>query len=315
MADVVLWVIFLVIALFVLVRGSDLFIVGAKQVGSSFGMSKFAIGVLIAGFGTSLPELASSIVAAIQSSTEIVVANAVGSNITNILLVVGTLAMIGGRIVIKKNLIKTELPIFFIATTIFSAVVFDGTIERVESFLLLGIFSAYIWYLFVEARREHDINMTKPGRRPNIELKSVLFIVSGLVAVLFGAKFTVDMVINIATAFSVPIGLISIAAIAIGTSLPELFVSLQALRTKEADLAIGNIFGSNAFNMLVVVGLPGVITPLFAGEVVMKLGLPILLAASAIYFVNGLARQIMQWEGMMMLIFFIFFLIKLIDFI
>jgi cation:H+ antiporter len=123
------------------------------------------------------------------------------------------------------------------------------------------------------------------------------------------------MAVNIATGLSVPIGLVSIAAIAIGTSLPELFVSLQAIRNNETDLAIGNIFGSNAFNILMVVGVPGLLTPLVADVVVMELGLMVLLAASLILFVTGLARQIQKWEGVMMLLFFAFFLVKLIEFV
>lgn len=314
--QLLIWAGFLAASLFVLVRGADVFVVGAKQMGASLGMSKFAIGVLIVGFGTSLPELASSIAAAIEGSTEIVIANAVGSNITNILLVVGILAAVGGRIIIKRDLIKTELPIFFIASTHFLAVLYDGTVDRLEGLLLLGTFCAYMWYLFVEAKEEDSVELAKgSGRRPHLQFQSVIFIVLGIAAVLVGAKFTVDMVVNIATALTVPLGLISIAAIALGTSLPELFVSLQALRTGEGELAIGNIFGSNAFNILVVIGIPALITPLVADEVVMQLGIGILLAASAIFFVNGLARQVMRWEGIMMLLFFGFFLIKLVDFI
>lgn len=314
-AFLLIWSVVLAISLFVLVRGADTFVEGAKQMGASLGMSKFAIGVLIVGFGTSLPELASSIAAALDGATEIVVANAVGSNITNILLVVGILAAIGGRISIKRDLIKTELPIFFIATTHFLAVVYDGTVDRLEGILLLGTFSAYMWYLFVEARSEDAVELAGMKRRPRLEGKAIAFIVLGIAAVLIGANYTVDMVVNIATAVNVPLGLVSIAAIALGTSLPELFVSLQALKTGEAELAIGNIFGSNAFNILMVIGIPALITPLIADEVVMELGLGILLAASAIFFVNGLAKQIMRWEGMMMLLFFVFFLIKLVDFI
>ena len=314
--EISLWIIFLVAALFVLIRGADIFVVGAKQMGASLGMSKFAIGVLIVGFGTSLPELASSIAAVFDGSTEIVVANAVGSNITNILLVIGVLAALGGRILIKRDLIKTELPIFFIATVHFLAVIYDGTVDRVESLLLLGTFAAYMWYLFVEAREEDSVELQQgSGRRPHLEARSLAFIIFGVVAVVIGAHYTVEMVVNIATAIDVPLGLISIAAIALGTSLPELFVSLQALKTGEAELAIGNIFGSNAFNILVVIGIPGLIAPLVAGEVVMGLGIGILAAASAILFVNGLAKQIMRWEGMMLLLFFGFFLIKLIDYI
>ena len=296
-----------------LVRGADLFVEGAKQMGSALGMSKFAIGVLIVGFGTSLPELASAIAAALKGTTEIVIANAVGSNITNILLVVGVVTVLGGRIIIKHDLIKTELPIFFVATALFLLVVADGAIDRLESMLLLGTFSAYMWYLFMEARVEDSVEFTNAGRRPQLEVRSVVFIVLGIAAVLFGAKYAVDLVVAIATDLQVPIGLISITAIALGTSLPELFVSLQAVRKGEGELAIGNIFGSNAFNILVVIGLPGVlvVTPLLADEVVMQIGVPILLVASAIFFVNGLARQIMRWEGLMMLLFFLFFAVKL----
>lgn len=314
--QILLWTVYLAAALFALVRGADMFVIGAKQIGASLGMSKFAIGVLIVGFGTSLPELASSIAAALDGSTEIVIANAVGSNITNILLVVGVLAALGGRVVIKRDLIKTELPIFFIASTHFIAVVWDGAVDRLEAVLLLGTFCAYMWYLFVEAREEDSVELKKSsGRIERLQAKSIVFILFGVASVLLGAHFTVENVVNIATAMSVPLGLISIAAIALGTSLPELFVSLQALKTGEAELAIGNIFGSNAFNMLVVVGVPGLITPLIADAVVMGLGLQVLLAASLIFFVNGLAKQIMRWEGMMMLLFFAFFIIKLVDFI
>ncbi|MCA9358337.1 calcium/sodium antiporter [Candidatus Kaiserbacteria bacterium] len=308
------WSGILLVALFVLIRGADLFIEGAKQIGAALGMSSFAIGVLIVGIGTSLPELASSIAAVLAGSSEIAIANAVGSNITNILLIVGVLAALGGPVMINKNLLKTELPIFFIATVHFVASVYDGVIDRVESALLFATFCAYIWYLFSsdnEAKKE----MAVKNGRGKITLRSVVFTICGVAAVLVGAKYTVDMAVNIATGLSIPIGLVSIGAIAIGTSLPELFVSLQALKTKETDLAIGNIFGSNAFNILMVVGIPGLIMPLEAGEVVMELGIWIFVAASLILFINGLARQVQKWEGVAMLIFFVFFLVKLVAFV
>lgn len=308
------WTGILVVALYVLIRGADLFIEGAKQIGASFGMSPFAIGVLIVGLGTSLPELASSIAAVLADTTEIVTANVVGSNITNILLIVGVLAMLGGPVMINKNLLKTELPIFIIATIHFVASIFDGEIDRVEALLLTGTLCVYIWYLFssgnkakkeMEVKHDHD----------KVTIKAIVFVVLGVVAVLAGAHYTVEMAVNIATGLSVPVGLVSIGAIAIGTSLPELFVSLQAIRTKETDLAIGNIFGSNAFNILLVAGIPGLIAPLTAGEVVMDLGIWILVAASLILFVNGLARQVQRWEGVAMILFFCFFLVKLVAFV
>lgn len=301
-------------ALYVLVRGADLFVEGAKQIGSALGMSSFAIGVLIVGIGTSLPELASSIAAVLAGTTEIVIANAVGSNITNILLIVGILALMGGPVMINKNLLKTELPIFFIATVHFVASVYDGVVDRIEALLLFGTFCAYIWYLFSSNNAAKKEMSVKNGNG-KITIKNVVFVITGIVAVLVGAHFTVEMAINIATGLMVPIGLISIGAIAIGTSLPELFVSLQAIKNGETELAIGNIFGSNAFNILMVVGLPGLIMPLEAGDVVMDLGIAVLIAASLILFVLGLARQVQRWEGVAMLIFFTFFLIKLVAFV
>lgn len=300
-------------ALFVLVRGADVFVTGAKQVGASFGMSSFAIGVLIVGLGTSVPELASSLAAVLNGTTEIVIANVVGSNITNILLIGGVLALLGGPIMISTNLLKTELPLFAIATVHFLASVYDGVVDRIEALLLVGTLTAYIWYLLSTSKRtELDQDVEK---RMRLQIKSLVFIALGLAAVLVGAHYTVESAVALATGFAVPIGLVSIAAIAIGTSLPELFVSIQAVRNNETDLAIGNIFGSNAFNILLVVGIPGLITPLIADEVVMQLGLGIMLAASVILFVTGLARQIQKWEGIMMLLFFVFFLVKLIAFV
>jgi cation:H+ antiporter len=315
MIQMVQWSGALFAALFVLVRGADLFVEGAKRIGIKLGMSSFAVGVLIVGLGTSLPELASSLAAVLAGTTEIVVANVVGSNITNILLIVGVLAVLSGPVMINKDLLRTELPIFFISTVHFIASVYDGQIDRIEALLLFGTLLAYIWYLFSPHNVARDEMSVEDSKKNKLGIKPIVFVIMGIIAVLAGAHYTVAMAVNLATGLAIPIGLVSIAAIAIGTSLPELFVSVQAARSGETDLAIGNIFGSNAFNILLVVGLPGLITPLVAGEVVMQLGLAILLAASLILFVSGLARQIQKWEGVMMLLFFTFFMVKLIAFV
>lgn len=313
--QVSLWTVYLAIALFALIRGSDMFVVGARQIGAALGMSKFAIGVLIVGFGTSLSELAAGVAAVLDHATEIVPATAIGSNITNILLTVGIMATLSGRIIIKKDLIKSELPIFFISTALFILVVYDGVIDRMESLLLLGTFAAYIWYLFVEARAVDDIELQTKKRRERLQAQSLAFVVLGTAAMLIGAEYTVRMVANLADAFTISAGLISIFAIGVGTSLPELVASVQAIKAGETEMAIGNIFGSNVFNILVVIGIPGLIHPLTVGPVVMQVGLGVFVAASAILFVNGLARQVMRWEGMMLLIFFAYFLLKLATFL
>lgn len=314
--EIALWSLGLLASLFILVRGADAFVDGAKEAGASFGLSKFIIGVLIVGFGTSLPEFASSFAAALKGATDIAIANVVGSNITNILLIVGLTSFFGGTIIIRQDLIRTELPVFFIATTHFIVSLWDGVIDQVESLLLLGTFAAYVWYLVTKPEEHEGSEVVETAsERTKVTLRSVLLIVGGLVALLIGAKFSVDMIENIGGALAVPVGLISITVLAIGTSLPELFVSVRAALKKEHELAIGNIFGSNAFNALFVIGVPGVLAPLTADTIVMQLGIPVLLASSAILFVSGLSKRIMRWEGVMLLIFFAFFMAKLSAFL
>ncbi len=307
--QLLLWVGALGAALFVLIRGADMFIDAARDCGQALGMSTFAIGVFIVGFGTSLPELASSLAAALQGTTELVVATVVGSNMTNILLIIGVMAVLAGRVVIQQELLKTELPLFVISQCLLVAVVIDGVVDRIEAVFLLVLFAAYVWYVLVEAK--NGDGEADAAKLPKLQLMTMVMMALGLAAVLIGAKYTVTMVVNIATALAVPVGLVSITAVAIGTSLPELFVTLRAIRAQHTELAMGNIFGSNTFNALVVVGIPGLLIPLTVDSVVMQLGLWYMIAASFMIFVVGLSRQVMRWEGLMMLIFFTFFLFKL----
>lgn len=310
-----LWTLYLAASLFVLVEGSGIFLKGAKQLGSAFGLSSFAIGVSIIAFGTSLPELASSIVAVLQGHTEIVIANVTGSNITNILLVVGVVAVIKGRIAIAQELIATELSIFLIATALFLLMLYDGTVDRFEALLLLGTFTAYVCYLFGSGRGKSPLPSRKKKAKPRIDLRSLAYIAIGVAGVLIGAHYTVDMTVHLASALLLPVGLITIGALAFGTSLPDLFVSLHALRDGDAELAIGNVFGSNAFNILAVIGIPALITPLTSEPIIAQIVIPVMVAASAIFFVIGLSKQVLRWEGVMLLLFFVFFIAKLATFI
>ncbi len=298
----------LLLGLALLVRGSDFFVDGAKAVGGAFGMSPFAIGVLIVGFGTSLPEFASSFAAAMGGATDVAIANVIGSNITNILLIVGLATFIGGALHIKQNLLTSELPVFAIATIHVVFALRDGILDRLESLLLLGTFCAYLWYLFVESRHEDGVERRGEGR---VSPRHIGLLAGGLVLLIVGAKISVDMIEQLGVVLAIPAGLISITVLAIGTSLPELMVTVRSAIKKEHEVAIGNIFGSNAFNALFVLSVPGLLRPLQADMLTMELGLPIMIAASLILFVAGLSRRVHRWEGFMMLAFFAFFIAKL----
>ncbi len=303
-------VIIFAVALAALVKGADLLLEGAKSVGIRLGISKFIIGVLIVGFGTSLPELASSLAAAFQGETAVVVANIVGSNIANILLIVGLLVFLGGAVTVKRNLLQTELPVFFIATIHFLASLYDGVIDTMEGLLLLGTFGAYLWYLFTDGDKD------EPTDEKPLATKWILgYIFMGLVALIGGAHFVVEAVLDFASLTGVPLGVVSILALAVGTSLPELVVSLRSISSGETEMAIGNIFGSNAFNFLFIGGVSALIVPLQADAVVMELGFMVVVVASLIFFVSGLTQRIMRFEGLMYLMFFGFFLVKMTNYV
>lgn len=315
----VFWIAIFLVSLAVMVRGADVFLRHAEKIGVQLGMSSFVIGVMIVGFGTSLPELTSSLLAVLKGVPEIVAANAIGSNIANILLIGGVLAFLGKRAVIDRDLLDAELPFFVISTALFAEIAFDGTITLIESLLLTATFIVYMVFLFSEdydsgtmvAEVEKEVHHERFHFLRRFDARSVGLLVLGLAALVVGAKFVIDAVVAIAGMLHISPGLISITAIAIGTSLPELVVSIQAIRSNKLTVAIGNIFGSNAFNILMAVGIPGLFTMLPFDRPTFEVGLPVLLVSSFIFLVIGLARKLYRWEGIMFFLLYTFFVMQL----
>jgi len=318
--ELILWVVVFVVALTAMIGGAELFLKNAERIGLELGISSFVIGVIIVGFGTSLPELTSSLLAVLADTPSIVPANAIGSNIANILLIGGVLAFFGKRMTIDRDLLSAELPFFVISTALFVQIAFDGQITAIESVLLVGTLLVYIFYLFsedyssgmvVEAVKEevqHErFHLFHPS---NARVFTLLLV--GLVLLLIGANYVVQAVITMAGILSVPPGAITITAIAFGTSLPELVVSIKSLRANNLSLAIGNIFGSNAFNLLVAIGIPGLFATLPLDTPTLVVGLPVLIASSVILLVIGLARKLYRWEGIMFFVLYGYFILQLI---
>jgi cation:H+ antiporter len=292
------------IAMAVMVFGADVFLRNAQSLGLLMGLSSFTVGVFIVGFGTSLPELTTALLS-LAHEPSIVAANAVGSNIANILLIGGALAFVGKRVVIDKDLLDAELPFFVISTVLFTAIVFDGSVSFLEAALLTGTFLIYFFYLFTaeyggetlvkevgqEVRKEQD------GWIARSHLRMVGLMLLGLCGLLFGAHYVVESMLGLAVGMGIAPGIVAILALAVGTSLPELVVSLKALAQHKLAVAIGNIFGSNAFNI----------------DPTRVVGVPILIAASFIFFVIGLARKLYRWEGLMFFLLYIFFVLQLVE--
>lgn len=315
----ILWVVVFVVSLVALVKGADWLLVKSEKIGLALGLSSFIVGVLIVGAGTSLPELVSSLVAIFKGAPEIVAANAIGSNIANILLILGLSAVIGRRLLVVKNIINLDLPLLAASTALFGVIAWDRQITSLEAILLLIGYIVYITYTIVQKDEDEngnpiveDKNIVKE-EKPKLVFKDFAILILGLAGVIFGAQYLIESVIQISTILQIGAGVIAITAVAIGTSLPELLVSIKAILKGKSELAIGNIFGSNIFNILVVVGIPGLFKILPLDNSTFAIGLPIMLVATLLFVISGISRKIYIWDGAFYVCIYIFFIGKLFN--
>ena len=258
---ILFWVLVFAVSLYVLIIGSGWFLKGAQNIGIALGMSPFAVGVLIVGIGTSLPEVASALAAVFQNAQNVVVATAVGSNIANILLVLGLSSIIAKKISVTKNLIDVEIPVLIGVTGIFVFMAYDGGISTFESVLLILLLILQVIYIV----RHDDNKVFNEGIDRKIDrakgiFKYFLFLVVGGIAIFLGARYFIVSFLEIVKVIQVPVEVATITVLALGTSLPEIVVSITAALKGDGEVAVGNIFGSNVFNLVLVVGLPGLIT-------------------------------------------------------
>ncbi|NQU99638.1 MAG: calcium/sodium antiporter [Parcubacteria group bacterium] len=325
----IFWIIVFLISLAALVKGADWLLKSAEKIGLAIGLPSFIIGVVIVGMGTSFPEIVSSMIAVFKDQTEMVPAGVIGSNIANILLIVGLSSVIGGRLAVTKNLIDLDIPLIAISTVVFLGIVMDQKIVLGESIILLVLFVIYILYSLLHKEDEEDKKTEKlPGRverrqheatiskkeikkRPKVTTKDIIILVIGLTFLLVGSKYFVDAIIELSAIFSISTGVIALAAASVGTSLPELLVSVKAAWNKKAEMALGSIFGSNIFNILLVVGLPGLFKTLHVDDQTFAIGVPVMVVATFLFVISGISRRIHIYEGAMYLVIYLFFMLRL----
>lgn len=246
----------LIIGFVLLIKGADIFVDGSSGIAARFGIPQLVIGLTIVAMGTSSPEAAVSISAALKSSAEITIGNIVGSNILNILIILGISSVIV-PLAVAKSTIKYEIPFMIVITVLLLVTGLNGSIGIVEGIILLAAFAAYLTYLFIMAKND----MKQEDSPKDIStVKAALFIILGLAMIVLGSNFTVDAASAIALSLGLSERFIGLTIVALGTSLPELCTSISAARKGNADIAIGNIVGSNIFNILFIVGLSALIT-------------------------------------------------------
>lgn len=310
--DILLNIVVLVVGFVLLIKGADVFVDGASSTAQNFKVSKMLIGLTIVAFGTSAPELAVSISALASGSTDMVLGNVMGSCILNILLILGIAALIR-PIKIKNNTVKKELPLCLLISTLLAVLFLDvslagGTVNQItrsDGIVVLLFFTVFLYYLITLARQKGE--KKEKEEKPKFKLgKSLLFVVLGMVGIIAGSEMVVNGATILATTMGISERVIALTVVAFGTSLPELVTTVVAARRGEQDLAVGNIIGSNIFNICIVLGVPVVLFGTITPSSFQMVDVIMLVASAALLFVFSVStRRIMRWEGALMIALFV----------
>lgn len=306
-------ILFLIVGFIVLIKGADFFVDGASSTAENFKVPKILIGLTIVAFGTSAPEFAVSMNALAHHSTDMVLGNVIGSNILNILLILGIAAVIH-PINIKNNTVKKELPLTMLISTILAVLFLDiklgdsniNSISRADAIVILLFFTIFVYYIISLARKKQESDYDEPDEQPKLNLfLSILLFIAGLGGIILGSDMVVNSAKSIASTLGVSERIISLTIIAFGTSLPELVTTITSSRKGEQDLLIGNIIGSNIFNICIVLGIPvaifGSITP---GSFQMVDIIMLVTSSIALFIFSETQRKITKLEGIFFLIAF-----------
>ena len=306
--QIVLQLALLALGFVMLVKGSDWFVDGAAGIAAKFRIPQIIIGLTIVAMGTSAPEAAVSITAATAGSADITVGNIVGSNIMNILVILG-LACAIVPIAVGKATLKIDIPFMIAISVIFLLLGWDGTITRVDGLVLIALFVTYIGYMIWEALHSNEEG---DEIKESPVWKMLLSTAIGLGLVVWGADVAVGAATKLAQIFGMSERFIGLTVVALGTSLPELFTSVTAARKGNADIAIGNIVGSNIFNILFVVGLSSmVINVPFAAN--FRIDMLVAIAACVFIWLAALKdKKLARWAGFIMLLGYVGYFIYLL---
>lgn len=305
----ILNIVWLIVGLVLILVGANALTDGASSIARRMGISDLVVGLTVVAFGTSAPELAISVISASAGNASLAIGNVVGSNIFNILVIIGITALVR-PIVIEKSVMSLEIPMVILSSIILLVLgnsgVLDGSginqVSRVSGIFLLIFFILFMRYTFASAKQPGLDAVEENTNEKSAEMpvwKSVLFVIAGLAALVWGGDKFVDGASGIASGLGVSDAVIGLTIVAAGTSLPELATSIVAAVKGKPGLAVGNVIGSNIFNVLMVLGLSGVITPLPFGSIE-NLDLLTLVGASVLFYIFGWffkTRTITRAEG------------------
>lgn len=303
-------ILLLIVGFCLLIKGADIFVDGASSTAQNFKVSKMLIGLTIIAFGTSAPEFAVSMSALAAGSTDMVFGNVVGSCIINSLLILGIAAVIN-PVKVKDNTVKKELPLCLLFSTALVVLFLDiqlaegvkNSITRSDGLIILLFFCIFLYYLITLTKQKKELN---EDEKPKFKLgKSLLFVLVGLGCIILGSDLVVDNASNIAKTMGLSERVIALTIIAFGTSLPELVTTIVSAKKGEQDLLIGNIIGSNIFNICVVLGIPVVVFGTISPTSFQIIDLVLLIGSSFMLWLFAETKKtITRWQGLIMLLVF-----------
>ena len=293
-----------VVSLAVLLKSADWFVDSAERIGLSMGISPFIIGVTIVAFGTSLPELATAIVSVLEGESGIVAGTVVGSNITNIALVLGLVVIVVGSIELEYNIWHIDMPYLWGSAFILYFIFQDSQVSWFESLICIigiGIFLSYS----IQSKRDEEVQQVKVSWKQYV----MLIVGGGLVAI--SSDYVIYAIIELSAIAGIDSELISLSAVALGTSLPEVIVSLNAAKKGRASIAVGNVLGSNVFNSYVVIGIPALFGPLQIPDKINAFFLPLMIAMTVMFGIVSNNKNITRCEGFLLIIFYLVFMAEI----
>ena len=305
-------ILMLVLGFVLLMKGADFFVEGSSSVATRFHIPSMIIGLTIVAMGTSLPECAVSITASMSGNNALSIANAVGSNIFNLMVVCG-ISAIFVPLAVSKDTLKKEFPFSILCAILLMVLGFVGmSLSRIDGLIMTVIFIGYIVYMVISAKKAMNAYDEEDEGKVIPMYQSILYIIGGAIAIKFGGDFVVDSASNIALALGMSQNLIGLTIVACGTSLPELVTSIVAAKKGEVDMALGNVIGSNIFNILFVLGMASLISPIaFIFENIIDILVLVGFSIIVLYF--GFTKQkIDKKEGILMLIFYVIYLVYII---
>jgi len=294
------------LAIVMLYFGADWLVKGSSSLAARLGISPLVIGLTVVAFGTSMPEMVVSVNAAIENHSGITIGNVIGSNIFNICIILG-FAAVFNPLIVRLQLIKIDMPVMILATLLFWVFFLNNQISRFEAVVFFMLFLIYTFFTVYYSKREKvkltliDIENEYKAKYKSWTIE-VLLIGLGFLVLIFGSNFLVKGSIEIAKFFNINETIIGLTIIAAGTSMPELATSIVAAVKKESDISIGNIIGSNIFNLLAILGVSGMIKPLIADKInLIDLGIMVI-TALLLFPIMKSSMKIKRWEGVLLLV-------------